>query len=264
MAFQPLTTTLPLDLRNIQTRTTFNLKGGNEVTSLGQSQELNMRARSHVVACTPHALHQFVTSLLHFASPHAQHGDDVAAIAPLQAPDLVQYIRRTSLPTHILSNPDFPPPNTTTTSSPIQITSYHKQTNKQTNKQINSNMSVLTRTVVPRFSVQASSLRVAGARTFSTTLVTRKIVPDAVKEPVKKIDRAVSDKLVDGIELGRKYSFPLSPIRLPLLRFSIVLNLPQYKPGLGERQYSSLFLVLDLACGRSVNEWFLGTWEAWL
>jgi hypothetical protein len=60
-------------------------------------------------------------------------------------------------------------------------------------------MSFLTRTV-PRFSAQASS----GARAFSTTLVSRKIVPDAVKEPVKKIDRAVSDKLVDGIELGRK------------------------------------------------------------
>jgi hypothetical protein len=69
-------------------------------------------------------------------------------------------------------------------------------------------MSFLTRTVVPRFSAQ---LRVAGARAFSTTLVTRKIVPDAVKEPVKKIDRAVSDKLVDGIELGRKHSIPLSP-----------------------------------------------------
>jgi hypothetical protein len=100
-------------------------------------------------------------------------------------------------------------------------------------------MSFLTRTVVPRFSVQTSSLRVAGARAFSTTLVTRKIVPDAVKEPVKKIDRAVSDKLVDGIELGRKYSFPLS-----LLRFSIVLNLHQYKPGLGERHHSSPFPVL--------------------
>jgi hypothetical protein len=94
-------------------------------------------------------------------------------------------------------------------------------------------MSFLTRTVVPRFSAQ---LRVAGARAFSSTLVTRKIVPDAVKEPVKKIDRAVSDKLVDGIELGRKYSIPLS-----LLRFSSVLNLPQYKPGLGERHHSSFF-----------------------
>ncbi|PMD67403.1 uncharacterized protein K444DRAFT_658462 [Hyaloscypha bicolor E] len=59
-------------------------------------------------------------------------------------------------------------------------------------------MSFLTRTV-SRFSAQASS----GARTFSTTLVSRKIVPDAVKEPVKKMDRAVSDKLVDGIELGQ-------------------------------------------------------------
>jgi len=102
-------------------------------------------------------------------------------------------------------------------------------------------MSFLTRTVLPRFSVQASSLRVAGARAFSTTLVTIKIVPDAVKEPVKKIDRAVSDKLVDGIELGRKYFIPLSPIRLPLLRLSIVLNLPQYKPGSEERYHSFPF-----------------------
>lgn len=40
-------------------------------------------------------------------------------------------------------------------------------------------------------------------RAFTTTPQPRKIVPDAVKEPLKKADRAVSDAAVAGIEKGR-------------------------------------------------------------
>jgi hypothetical protein len=67
-------------------------------------------------------------------------------------------------------------------------------------------MSFLTRTPLLRasFANQAS----LGARAFSTTLINRKVVPDAVKDAAKTVDRAVSDKLVDGIELGRMSSFP--------------------------------------------------------
>jgi len=69
-------------------------------------------------------------------------------------------------------------------------------------------MSFLTRTPLLRTTFAS---RAYATRAFSTSLATRKVVPDAVKEPVKKIDRAVSDKLVDGIELGRT-----SPLSLPL------------------------------------------------
>ncbi|KAN0101961.1 hypothetical protein V8E51_012471 [Hyaloscypha variabilis] len=61
-------------------------------------------------------------------------------------------------------------------------------------------MSFLTRTPLLRTTRTFAQAN----RAFSTSLANRKVVPDAVKEPVKKIDRAVSDKLVDGIELGQK------------------------------------------------------------
>jgi len=59
-------------------------------------------------------------------------------------------------------------------------------------------MSFLLRTL-PR-----QSARVAFApRAFSTTIVQRKSPTEAVKDTVKTVDRAVSDKLVDGIEVGQ-------------------------------------------------------------
>ena len=60
-------------------------------------------------------------------------------------------------------------------------------------------MSFLTRTTPLLRTVG----RTQATRAFSTTLAARKVVPDAVTEPLKKVDRAVSDKLVDGIEAGR-------------------------------------------------------------
>jgi len=65
-------------------------------------------------------------------------------------------------------------------------------------------MSFLTRTA---FRSAATTLRTpaaprVSAAAFSTTLVQRKSATDAVKEPLKKVDRAVSDKLVDAIEVG--------------------------------------------------------------
>ncbi len=63
-------------------------------------------------------------------------------------------------------------------------------------------MSFLTRTAIARagFASQASY---AGARAFSAGFVARKTAADSVKDTVKGVDRAVSDKLVDGIEIGR-------------------------------------------------------------
>ncbi|KAF2100165.1 hypothetical protein NA57DRAFT_38451 [Rhizodiscina lignyota] len=42
------------------------------------------------------------------------------------------------------------------------------------------------------------------ARLFSTTPRVQKVLPDAVKEPLKKVDRTVSDAAVAGIEAGEK------------------------------------------------------------
>ncbi|KKY15500.1 putative lea domain protein [Phaeomoniella chlamydospora] len=41
-------------------------------------------------------------------------------------------------------------------------------------------------------------------RAFSTTIPQQKVVPDAVKEPLKKVDRVVSDAAVAGIEKGEQ------------------------------------------------------------
>jgi hypothetical protein len=63
-------------------------------------------------------------------------------------------------------------------------------------------MSFLTRTPL----ILRAPLANYGTRAFSTSLAHRKVVPDAVKDAAKTVDRAVSDKLVDGIELGRMSS----------------------------------------------------------
>jgi hypothetical protein len=65
-------------------------------------------------------------------------------------------------------------------------------------------MSFLTRNTI----TSASRASIAFApRAFSTSLAARKVVPDAVKDTAKTVDRAVSDKLVDGIEIGRMFPF---------------------------------------------------------
>ena len=65
-------------------------------------------------------------------------------------------------------------------------------------------MSFLTRTT-PRLAAS----RVAFApRAFSTSFVNRKSPVETVKEAAKVVDRAVSDKLVGGIEAGGLFFFP--------------------------------------------------------
>ncbi len=72
-------------------------------------------------------------------------------------------------------------------------------------------MSFLTRTTTPLLRTGISG--VVGrqsARAFSTSMVNRKIVPEPVKNAAKTVDRAVSDKIVDGIEIGREFAFSLN------------------------------------------------------
>lgn len=42
----------------------------------------------------------------------------------------------------------------------------------------------------------------AAARTFTTYVAAQRSATDAVKDSLHKVDRAVSDKLVDGIDVG--------------------------------------------------------------
>lgn len=58
-------------------------------------------------------------------------------------------------------------------------------------------MSFLART-----SFRAVSRATFAPRAFSTSLIAQKGPVDAVKDGLKTVDRAVSDKLVDGIEIG--------------------------------------------------------------
>jgi len=57
------------------------------------------------------------------------------------------------------------------------------------------------RQIAPRIAARTSF----APRAFSTSPTFRKIVPEAVKNATKTVDRAVSDKLVDGIEIGRMF-----------------------------------------------------------
>ena len=64
-------------------------------------------------------------------------------------------------------------------------------------------MSFLTRTA-PRIATYTS----LAPRAFSTTFIAFKSATEIVKDAAKTVDRTVSDKLVDGIEAGRKCSMP--------------------------------------------------------
>lgn len=78
-------------------------------------------------------------------------------------------------------------------------------------------MSFLLRTL-PRQSAAVRFTPLA-PQAFSTSFVQRKSATETVKDTVKTVDRAVSDKLVDGIEVGRTVTFLLSinPLTLPTI-----------------------------------------------
>ena len=57
-----------------------------------------------------------------------------------------------------------------------------------------------------RAALTARAVAVRAPRAFSTTVVMNKTATETVKDTLKTVDRAVSDKIVDGIELGGMYS----------------------------------------------------------
>lgn len=70
-------------------------------------------------------------------------------------------------------------------------------------------MSFLARSPPIRFINQAARSPYA-LRTFSVSSTQQKSVVDTTKDVLKKVDRKVSDKLVDGFEVARKtFSFPV-------------------------------------------------------
>lgn len=100
-------------------------------------------------------------------------------------------------------------------------------------------MSFLLRTL-PRQSSRFIPATTA-TRAFSTTLLVRKSATEAVKDTVKSVDRAVSDKLVDGIEAGRMSSSILSSsLPLPPNHTQCTNTFPQYHAIVPLYQKSSL------------------------
>ena len=80
-------------------------------------------------------------------------------------------------------------------------------------------MSFLIETVSRRMAV-APIYRVAVAsapRTFTTSIAARKSATETVKDGLKTVDRAVSDKIVDGIDAGGTFcpSYPVLAVHVP-------------------------------------------------
>lgn len=72
-------------------------------------------------------------------------------------------------------------------------------------------MSFLTEVTVRRlasFQLPRTVATTAPRAAFSISAQRQKVVPDTVKEKLKSVDRVVSDKLVDGINIGCKLKLP--------------------------------------------------------
>lgn len=81
--------------------------------------------------------------------------------------------------------------------------------------------SFLTRSLPSRtFAVARAIPRAAAVHTpraFTTSYPLQKTATETVKDGLKTVDKVVSEKLVDGIDLASKSFFHLKPIALPLL-----------------------------------------------
>ncbi len=69
--------------------------------------------------------------------------------------------------------------------------------------------SFLTETVVRRLATVPRAVAIQAPRAFTTHPTLNKTVTESAKDSLKSVDRAVSDKIVDGINVGRK-SQPLA------------------------------------------------------
>ena len=64
-------------------------------------------------------------------------------------------------------------------------------------------MSFLTENVIRRVALAPRVIAFQAPRTFTTSFALQRTATDAVKDTAQKVDRVVSDKIVDGIEAGQ-------------------------------------------------------------
>ncbi|KAI1129753.1 hypothetical protein F5Y10DRAFT_145062 [Nemania abortiva] len=65
-------------------------------------------------------------------------------------------------------------------------------------------MSFLSEAAIRRMALVPRVASVQAPRQFSTTIAARKTMTESAKDTLKSVDRKVSDKLVDGINVGAK------------------------------------------------------------
>ncbi|KAI8949176.1 hypothetical protein F4801DRAFT_422302 [Xylaria longipes] len=65
-------------------------------------------------------------------------------------------------------------------------------------------MSFLSEAAVRRVALVSRVASVQAPRQFSTSIAARKTMTESAKDTLKTVDRKVSDKLVDGINVGSK------------------------------------------------------------
>lgn len=69
-------------------------------------------------------------------------------------------------------------------------------------------MSYITQTLARRVATVPRAVAVHAPRAFTTSIARQKTPVDSVKDGLKTVDRAVSDKLVDGINVAGMKTHP--------------------------------------------------------
>jgi hypothetical protein len=94
-------------------------------------------------------------------------------------------------------------------------------------------MSFLTKTALRT----SRAVSVQAPRQFSTSIAARKTISETAKDTLKTVDRKVSDKLVDGINVSCKYLMIQTPlfachsIKLHSLAATCIYSYPQNANG---------------------------------
>ncbi|KAI1170899.1 hypothetical protein F4777DRAFT_90084 [Nemania sp. FL0916] len=65
-------------------------------------------------------------------------------------------------------------------------------------------MSFLTEAAVRRVALVSRAATIQAPRQFTTSIAARKTIAESAKDTIKNVDRKVSDKIVDGINVGSK------------------------------------------------------------
>lgn len=69
-------------------------------------------------------------------------------------------------------------------------------------------MSFLTENIIRRMALAPRAIAIRTPRTFSTSFAAQRTATETVKDAAKKVDRVVSDKIVDGIDAGGMFIYP--------------------------------------------------------